>query len=139
MPRRGTQYERAEEFEDFFGRKRKQITLASGREVTFLDAVSSAERSFTTVGRWMSRVSKLATDDDQWEQERLDRLIERLFEMANSMKHAREMRLEWKRREERIKAMRNVSGRPPEEAEAFLARARKEERELQAEMRRYGF
>jgi hypothetical protein len=138
MPKR-TLYERAEEFQDIFGRKRKRITLDSGREVTFLDAVTGVESAFTTVGRWMSRASKLATDDDQWEQERLDRLIERLYEMANAMKHARDMRLEWKRREERIKAMRNVSGRPPEEAEAFLARAKKEERVLQAEMRRYGF
>ena len=136
MPRRS--YDIVEEFIDLFGRKRKKITLDSGREISFIDAVSGAEGSFSTVSRWMSRVSKLATDD-QWEQERVDRLVERFLDMATAMKHAREKREEWGRRRQRIAAMRNVSGRPPEEAERFLERAKKEERELQAEMRRYGF
>ena len=115
MPRR-SYYERAEEFDDLFGRKRKKITLESGREISFLDAVTGVESGFTTVGRWMSRASKLATDDE-WEQGKLDRLVDRFLEMANAMKHAREKREEWERRRQRIAAMRNTAGRPPEEAE----------------------
>ena len=132
---RRTQYERAEEYSDVLGRRRRKITIASGSEVHFWDAVKGVESSLTSLGRWMSRANKLA--NDEFEQEKVDRLVERISEAARAYQHARDQREEWERRRIRIAAMRNDTGRSPEEAALFKARADQEERKLNMEMRRY--
>jgi hypothetical protein len=106
----------------------RYITLKSGREIGFWDAVSNVETAHSDLVRWFGRLFKLANDD--WDWERIDNRVWDLEDLVGYYRKRVEERGFRRTKEERIKQLRQVSGRTEEEAAAFLAKADKLEREL---------
>lgn len=104
----------------------KMIVLASGRRVTFWDAISQVEYAESTLARWLSRAAKLT--NDEWEDERLESRLIRLEELLGAHRHDRTKREKRRAQEQRIERLRNVAGRTPEERASFLRKADELER-----------
>jgi len=136
MPRTfRTQYERVEEKNDFLGR-RKFIRLGSGREIGFiLDAVPKTESALSALGLWLGRAAKLA--DGDYENERVDHLVERLNQFARAWQHSRAKRVEWEREEQAIAAMLNPAGRTEAEMETAKKKAAARRQRLEQDKRSY--
>jgi mRNA degradation ribonuclease J1/J2 len=106
----------------------KFIKLQSGRMMSFWDMMTRADRDFTAFARSMSRCFKLA--DRDFDLERLEWRIEQQEDYVRSLREEITRLLKTKDQKERIAALRNVTGRTPEEAAAFLAKADELERKL---------
>lgn len=128
MTRRGrsfsTQTERVEERGG-----RKFIRLKSGRVITFWDARTAVENAHSALSLALSRAFKLTSDD--YDLERLEWLVDNLETHIRAVRREIERRYSVKETEERIKHLRNVTGREPAEAAAFLKKAD----ELEAQLR----
>ena len=99
----------------------KFLTLKSGRQVMFWNAKDEADDHYSSMVRWVSRMFKLANDESDLN--RIDNFVwhlESLVERLNVRKS----------KEERIAQLRDVSGRTPEEAALYLAKADQLEAEL---------
>ena len=99
----------------------KFLKLKSGRFVSFWNMLDAAESAHTDLARCLSRAFKLAGDD--YDLERLEWFVERLEGHTHALRHEIEKRRGIKTREERIALLRNTSGRTPEEAAAYRAKA----------------
>jgi hypothetical protein len=106
----------------------KFIQLQSGRLMSFWDMMSRADRDFTAFARAMSRCFRLA--DRDFDLERLEWRIEQQEAYVASLREEITRLLKNKSKKERIAALRNTTGRTPEEAAAFLAKADELERRL---------
>lgn len=97
------------------------IRLKTGTLLSFWDVMSQVEGAHTRLGRSFSRAFKLARDE--YDLERLEWRIEQLEDHLGQLrKHLNEVRGVNGVRE-RIALLRNVDGRTPEEAEAFIKKA----------------
>lgn len=108
----------------------KFITLSSGRKLTFSDAMSEAESAQTAFVRGISRGFKLMATE--WDLDRLEERLRRMEEYVAACRHFLREREAEKDMHERIAALRNVEGRTPEEAAAYLRKADELERKLPA-------
>lgn len=106
----------------------KYIKLKSGRMITFWDAHSAAESAHTDLGRAISRLFKLA--DDDWDLERIEWILDHIERHIGAVRTEVEKRRGIKTREERIALLRNTTGRTPEEAAVYNAKADELERAL---------
>lgn len=107
---------------------RKFIRLKTGNLLSFWDVMSQVEGAHTRLGRAFSRAFNLATDE--YDLERLEWRLEQLEDHLGALrKHLDEVRGVNSVRE-RIALLRNVDGRTPEEAEAFIRKANELERRL---------
>lgn len=106
----------------------KFIRLNSGRLMTFWDLMSRADQDFTAYARAVRRCFKLVEDD--YDLERLESRVEALEDYAARLREEIRKKYHYKNKKERIAALRNVAGRTPEEAAAFLAKADQLERDL---------
>lgn len=104
----------------------KFIRLQSGRLMSFWDMMTRADRDFTAFERAMSRCFRLV--DDDYDLERLSGRVERLEFYVGALRKEVDRLFKNKTKKERIAALRNVTGRTPEEAAAFLAKADELER-----------
>jgi hypothetical protein len=115
----------------------RDIVVGTGTKYTTysnLDCISKTEQASRAFGRWWSRSLMTATiwadpalsDSDT---ERLGWLLDDMESQIISARRALAERQEAQRREEKIKALRRIAGRTPEEAEAYLAKADELERE----------
>lgn len=118
-----TQYERVEE-----SMGRKFVTLKTGRTMFFWDMMTRADRDFTAYARAVARCFKLVNTD--FDLERLEQRVEHLEEYAAALREEIKKRYKYKSKKERIAALRNVEGRTPEEAAAFLRKADELERKM---------
>jgi hypothetical protein len=121
---------RYEKVEKQAGNPHGWITLSSGREVRFGDALNELEAAETSLVRWMSRAFKLSEGVD-FEAERLEWYIEQMEELVEAWKDEVEKRTRKKAKRERIDKLRQVAGRYPEEKPSYLAKADKLERGLE--------
>lgn len=119
-----TLYERVEERNGY-----KFIRLKSGRIMSFWDAHTDAERARTDLGRAVSRMFKLAPDEE-FDVERLDWFIENLEDYARHLRAEMDKTHGARSAKERIALLRNVEGRTPDEAEAFRRKADELEQRL---------
>ena len=129
MMRDKTRYERVEEKQGPFQRKRKYIKIQSGREVDFAKAIWEADDNFSSLIRWMTRAQKLPNDED--DDIALETIIERLAVWVEAWRGELEKRTGQKEEREVIELLRNVAGRTPEEAKLYLAKADEKERKLE--------
>ena len=110
------------------------ITLKSGRVVSFLDAQREAEDHLASLYRWELRMEKLADvkdkDLNEWYWEQVEWFIDKVDALVGYSRDEIKKHNTRKSKEERIAALRNVTGRSPEEAAAFLAKADQLEKEL---------
>lgn len=129
----GRHYYEEERVESIGGHK--FITLQSGRRITFLDAQSMAKAARSALSTAASRMFKLARhqdrDIDEWNLELIDSFVEDLEDYVRILREEIDKLLGVRSQEERIALLRNVSGRSPEEAAAFLDKADELERRLQ--------
>lgn len=106
----------------------RYIKLKSGRLLDYWSAHTDAERGFHALARGVSRAFKLA--DDDYDLERLGWLIENVQMYCDSAMAEIDKQRGVKTQEERIALLRNVTGREPGEAEAFLRKADELERRM---------
>jgi hypothetical protein len=118
-------YERAETI-----RGVKVIRLKSGRLLTAWDAMRAAESARATFALAMSRAFKLAEEKYDPGLERLELLIEGAEDYLRHMRGELDKRRGTLSKQERIALLRHTTGRTPEEAAAFHAKADELERDL---------
>ena len=85
-----------------------------------------AEQADRALSRWFSRAMATVSSGDGMDEHDLERLewfLDNIATWLENANQALDARRGVKRLEERIKALRSISGRTPEEAEAFLAKA----------------
>jgi uncharacterized small protein (DUF1192 family) len=133
MANRSSQYDRVEETASFLGGTYKFIKLKSGRRMTFWDAMDEAEKADTALTTAISRCFKLA--DGDYDLERIEWKIDKLESYIGALRKYLEELQGVKEVEERIALLRNVTGREPEEAKRFLAKADELEAKLSASKR----
>lgn len=106
----------------------KYIRLGSGRLITFWNTLDAAERTHTTFVRHFSRAFKLA--DGEYDLEAIEWRLDKFETYIGAVrKHLEELRGKQSKRD-RIALLRNTTGRTPEEAAAYLAKADQLEKEL---------
>lgn len=115
-------------------RGHRYIRLKSGRLLSFWQAHTAVEYATTALATAFSRVFKLA--DSRYELDSIERLLDKVDENLAALRHYLKKRRRWEDRKDQIAALRNTSGRTPEEAAEFLAKADKWEEELHAEQRK---
>ena len=121
----GTAYEKVEED----GRGFKWITLRSGRKVSWFNAKDEVDRGMTPVVRWMSRLFKLAPNEE-WAWDDIDRTVYYWETLAAAYREEIDKHVKHKTKEQRIAQLREVAGREPEEAALYLAKADQLEKEM---------
>lgn len=114
-------YERVEEIRGYKYIRLKGQGRKPGRLIGFWDAMRAAEAAHTDLGRAVSRVFKLAADD--WDLERLESFVWNLESDIAAIRKEIERRQGVKTQRERIAALRLTTGRSPEEAAIFHAKA----------------
>lgn len=105
------------------------IRLKSGRHLTFWDVLVLLESAHTDLGRSFSRLFKLAADD--WDLERIEHRLDAIEEHCAALRSHLDKARGKVTKQQRIALLRNVEGRTPEEAEAFLRKADQLENELE--------
>lgn len=142
MARRDTQYEQVETVDNGLG-PTHFIRLKSGRQITYWDAMRAVESAATALGTGFSRLFKLAVAQgkegdgmfsmsQEYYLETLEYRIDQVEEHMAALRAYLEKLRGSQSKRDRIKALRNVEGRTPGEAAAFLAKADQLERELDA-------
>lgn len=116
----------------------RYLVLDGGGQYSNLDCIGKAEQASRAFGRWFYRSMLTATrwSDPALSESDTERLGWVLDEMETYIASARQGLAERqgaRRREEKIKALRLIAGRTPEEAEAYLAKADELERETGGE------
>ena len=106
----------------------KFIRIKSGSKMFFWDAITAIERADTALHTAFSRAFGLAGDD--WDVSRIESRIENLEYYLGVLRHELKKRHEKDALKERITALRNTTGRTPEEAEEFLRKADELEKKL---------
>jgi hypothetical protein len=106
----------------------KYLELKSGRRVMFWDAKNEADDHYSSMIRWVSRMFKLANDESDLN--RIDNFVWHLESLVGAYRAELERLNVRKSKEERIAQLRDVSGRTPEEAALYLAKADQLEAEL---------
>lgn len=106
----------------------RYIRLKSGRRLSFWEAVADAERAHTDLNRALARAFRLARSD--WEVERVEDRVARLEDYLAVLRAHLAKLAEERAQCEKIEALRNVEGRSPEEAAAYLAKADELERKM---------
>lgn len=108
----------------------KFIRLKSGRLVSFLDARHDAKRERNAMMRHVSRMFKLASDE--WDASRVETFVEELDTYVGALRKELERLDKVRKARVRIAALRNTSGRTPEEAAAFNRKADELEERLKS-------
>lgn len=126
MGARSSVYERVEERHGH-----RFIRLKSGRLLSFWDAHREAERVRTALGTACARMFKLV-GNDEFDLERLEWFIDDLESYVGHLRQELEKRRVRRSQEERIAALRNTTGRTPEEAAEFHRKAVELERRLES-------
>lgn len=121
--RDSTRFEKVEEIHGL-----KFIRKKNGGMTWFREALSAAEGAETRMGRAVSRAFKLANDDDDLE--RLEWFVDGVASLIGAMREEIEKRRGIRTMEERIALLRNTSGRSPEEAALYSAKADELEQRL---------
>jgi hypothetical protein len=121
--------ERSNEDGDVF----RYLMLDSGTQYSNLDCINRVEQSSRGFQRWFYRAIQTATvwADPRLAESDTERLGWLLDEMETYISSARQglaKREASRRREEKIKALRQIAGRTPDEAEAYLSKADELER-----------
>jgi hypothetical protein len=106
----------------------KFIRLKSGRLLSFWECIVEAENSHTPMVRAVSRAFKLARDDDDLE--RIEWFIEHLEEYTAALRRHMDKQRGTLSKQDRIKRLRNTTGRTPGEAALFNEKADQLERAL---------
>jgi hypothetical protein len=113
----------------------RYVMLKSGRRVSFMESLAELDGALSGVYLWMARSFRTAEVEDRDVTEQNLEFIERRVEQAEDWLRAIRAELVRQRGRQdlrqRIAALRNVSGRTPEEAAAYLARASALETELE--------
>jgi hypothetical protein len=102
------------------------LATDTGKTFSHDECRRRAEQGERALTRWFSRaMATVASGDgmDEHDLERLEWFLDNISTWLESAQQALDGRRGVQRQEERIKALRNVSGRTPEEAAAFLAKA----------------
>lgn len=112
----------------------RHLVLDGGGQYSNLDCIGKTEQASRAFGRWFYRSMLTATkwSDPVLSESDTERLGWMLDEMETYIASARQglaERQEAQRRVEKVKALRRIAGRTPEEAEAYLAKADELERE----------
>lgn len=115
----------------------KYVQLPS-RRVMFWDALDDARKAWTPLRRHVNRAFTLITDPDpnddldmhEYDLERLEWFIDDLNNWTAAIRKEIDERRGTLKVQERIALLRNTSGRTPEEAAAFLAKADQLEKEM---------
>lgn len=122
-------HERANDDGDVF----RYLVLDSGSRCSNLDCIQKTEQAMRGFQRWFHRSLETATvwtspDLAASDNERLRWLLDDMESYLASARQALAEREGRRRREEKIKALRAIAGRTPDEAEAYLAKADELER-----------
>jgi hypothetical protein len=110
------------------------LVLDGGARYSNLDCIGKAEQASRAFSRWFHRSMLTATmwSDPTLSESDTERLTWLLDDMEAAIGSARQGLAERqgaRRREAKVKALRRIAGRTPEEAEAYLAKAAELERE----------
>lgn len=116
-----TRHEKVEETTGIFGGVRL-ITLKSGRKVSFWEAEREQQSSLSDLQRWMSRMGKLA-EGEEFLEDALERRVDEVEEWVKAWRRELEKRAERERTREKIAALRDTTGRTPEEAALYAKKA----------------
>lgn len=108
----------------------KYIRNRAGNLLTFWDCVAQARRGSGALGTGIARA--LETASDEWDLERIEAMIDDLETYSAHIRGEIEKRRGVRSVRERIELLRNVEGREPGEAAAFLAKADELERRLES-------
>lgn len=114
----------------------RYIKLSStGRTFSFEDSKKQVEKGLNMITRWMGRIVQIVPNTDDrdlndyyWEQ--IEDYCDRLRIIADRWMEEVAKHRKVRTKEERIKALRNTTGRTEEEAALFLAKADELEKEL---------
>lgn len=107
----------------------KYIKLSkTGRVFSYHEAQKQVDKGFNMVTRWLLRIVQIVPEStdydlDEYYWERIDDYADRLEILAERIREEVRKHLKVRSKQERIKALRNVTGRTPEEAAIFLAKA----------------
>src|SRR5215831_8722232 len=101
----------------------KRIRTKRGTVVTFFDAERQAKRGLTTLWRSLTRMSRLARppdpgDEYDFDWEHIDWLLDEVESMVTMWREKVREHGVQRSREDRIRQLRDVSGRTPDEAAA---------------------
>lgn len=123
-------HERANEDGDVF----RYLVLDGGNQYGNLECIRKAEQASRAFSRWFYRSMVTTTkwsdpDLNEFEADRLGDLLDDMETYIGSAREGLAERQAVRQREQKVKALRNIAGRTPEEAEAYLAKADELERE----------
>lgn len=112
----------------------RYLVLDGGGRYSNLDCIGKTEQGMRAFQRWFHRSMVTAT---KWsdphlsesDTERMGWLLDDMETYISSARQGLAEREGARRREEKIKALRQIAGRTPDEAEAYLAKADELERE----------
>jgi hypothetical protein len=125
MARKGANHNRAYERPETINGI-KFIRMKTGRLVSMWDLMRLIDAAHSDFSRSVSRMFKVVSDD--YDMEWLERQLESMEDyIAAVREEIAKQRKAWGK-QERIKKLRNVQGRTPEEAAAFIQKADELER-----------